>query len=115
MIVTIIIAATFDNGDFDYLSIPLTFAPGSGDGALMCFPVEVVSDNKAEGEEEFSITITMVTAGASLSLGNNVTTVILTDDDGTLHFIKLCSPCIIMPPPFCNSRIICNAHLSSCC
>lgn len=76
------LAATVDNGDFGLLSLPLTFAPGSGDGALMCVPISILPDTKAEGEEEFTISLDLLTAGTSLSLGNNAAIVII-DDDGT--------------------------------
>ena len=56
--------------------------PGSGDGALMCSSVTVLEDDMIEGEEDFSITLTLVTTRTSLSLGNSATNVTLVDNDG---------------------------------
>lgn len=60
----------------------MTFAPGSGDGALMCSSISVLSDNVTEFEEDFTVSLALVTAGDSLSIGNNATTVTHIDDDG---------------------------------
>lgn len=81
------IAATANDGDFNYRSLLLTFAPGFHDGAQICSSIEIISDTKAEGEEEFSITLGWSAMGSrtSVSLGNNATTVIITDDDGMLY------------------------------
>lgn len=71
-------------GDFEYHSLPLTFAPGFHHGAQICSSIEIISDTKAEGEEEFSV-ILNIGSRASVRLGNNVTTVVITDDDGMLY------------------------------
>jgi hypothetical protein len=76
-------SATAGDGDFSSLSTSLTFAPGSSDGALMCPSIAIVPDTVIEDEEDFSVTLSLVTTGASLSLGNNVTAVTHIDDDGT--------------------------------
>ena len=70
------------DGDFIEFARNLTFAAGSGDGALMCLSVIVLEDDVIEGEEDFSITLSLVTSRTSLSLGNSVMNVTLTDNDG---------------------------------
>jgi hypothetical protein len=50
----------------------------------MCTSASVNSDNLVELEEQFSITLSLVTLGASLSIGNNATIVTLTDSDGMM-------------------------------
>jgi hypothetical protein len=83
------IAATIGNGDYFSLSIPLTFAPGSANGAEICAPVNARIDNLVEEEENFTVVLTLSTAGESLSLGNNVTTIILNSSDGTNYYENL--------------------------
>jgi hypothetical protein len=75
-------AATAGNQDYEHLTRSLTFVPGSGDGALMCSSVTILEDNVIEGEEDFSVTLALVTTASSLSLGNSVTNITLADDDG---------------------------------
>ena len=77
--------------DFSLLSVSLTFAPGSGDNALMCSSVNVLSDSITEPEEDFTIALALMTTGDSLHLGNNVTTVTHVDDDGK-RIVKTFSP-----------------------
>ena len=62
------------------LSIPLTFAPGSG-SADMCAFVTVNRDNMVERDEEFSITLTLTSELRFFVLNSN-TAVTLTDSDG---------------------------------
>ena len=60
----------------------MTFIRGSGSGALMCHSLTVLADDMIEGEENFTVGLALVTPGASLTVGNNVLTVTLTDKDG---------------------------------
>lgn len=63
--------------------MPLTFAPGSTDGAEVCASVVANSDDLVEFEEDFIIQLTMETLGGSnLRIGNSVTAITLTDDNG---------------------------------
>lgn len=64
--------------------MPLTFPSGSEDSAEMCASVSVNSDNLVELEEDFTITLSLVTLGAIFTLGNNVSAVTLIDSDGML-------------------------------
>ena len=105
--------ATVADGDFEMLSMNLTFASGSGDGALMCSSIVVLSDIKAEGDESFSIKLNLLTAGSSIGLGNHETAVILTDDDGML-ISNLPLP-KILPNVIFVSCIICTAIRDKCC
>jgi hypothetical protein len=67
--------------------VPLTFLAGSSSETVLCTPVTAVADQLIEcGVETFTVVMALATAGASLSLGNNITAVTLTEDDGnTLH------------------------------
>lgn len=74
--------ATYE--DFDQLFQFLTFSPGSGDGALMCSDVSILPDNRIEQDEDFTVSLALVTEEESLSLGNNATTITILDDDGMI-------------------------------
>ena len=63
-------------------TVPLTFSPGSADGTKVCTPLTAFADQLVECEEEFFVSLALVTPGSSLSLGNTATTVTLTDGDG---------------------------------
>jgi hypothetical protein len=69
-------------GDFASFFQSLTFSPGSGNGAQLCSSLIVLPDNVTELEESFFIVLNLLTAGNSFHLGNNITHVTHTDDDG---------------------------------
>ena len=105
-------SATVENGDFGALSALLTFARGSGDGAVMCSFVPILSDNVAELEENFFVVLMLLTPGNSFSLRNNITRVTFTNTDGkkvvhglyyNVYAFLLCS-CVIFCP--------CQGHCS---
>lgn len=75
--------ATAGNGDYSSLSVFLTFAPGSTDGAEMCESVVANSDRLVESEENFKVQLALGTLGGSnLRLGNSLTAITLTDSNG---------------------------------
>lgn len=74
--------ATISGGDFTSVSMLLTFGPDSADGAEMCASVTANSDNLVELEEDFTVILSLVTLGASLSVGNAATIVAVADSDG---------------------------------
>lgn len=83
------IAATANDGDFHPLSNHLTFSPGSGNGAQLCSSVTILPDNVTETEETFSVILKLVGDVDSIRLGNNVTRVVHTDDDGTYVHVTM--------------------------
>lgn len=76
-------AATSSSGDYDPISVPVTFSNGSADGTETCVFITVNSDGKVESEEYFTVMMALVTSGTSLSLGNKTSSVTLIDSDGT--------------------------------
>jgi hypothetical protein len=74
--------ATSGGGDYEPLLVPITFRTGSANGAELCAPVTVNSDNLVETEEHFTVVLELVTSGTSLSLGGNTTSMTLVDSDG---------------------------------
>ena len=78
--------ATSSEGDYASLSALLTFPNGSADGAEVCAPVTVYSDKLVEHEDKFMMALDLVTSGANFSIGNNVSSISLTDSDGMYSF-----------------------------
>lgn len=68
--------------------MPLTFPSGTADGAEMCAPVIVNSDNLVEHEENFSVVLALVTSGTSLSLGRNMSAITLLDSEGIVSSLS---------------------------
>ena len=99
-------------------TVPLTFSPGSADGTEVCTPLTAFADLLVESEEEFSVSLALVTPGSSLRLGNTTATAItLTDGDGMCssgrkYIIKLELKLVIaMKIEFCSySRFICKLY-----
>lgn len=75
------IAATADDYSLNS-SVPLTFLPGSVDGTEVCTSLTALADQLVECEEDFFVSLALVTQGSSISLGNTATNVTLTDGDG---------------------------------
>lgn len=68
--------------DFSSSSIPLTFGPGSANGAEACSMLSADDDTIVEGDEEFTVVLALTTPGPSLIVQNNVTPVVIIDNDG---------------------------------
>lgn len=74
-----------DDGDFSLDSMPLTFTPGSVEGAEFCVSPTVYSDNLVEPEEVFVIILNLVSSKESFfSLGNVEAAVYIIDSNCTL-------------------------------
>ena len=70
------------DGDFNSLSMLVSFMPGSSNGSMVCVNVTVLEDMMVEREGNFTVELTLNTVGESLDLGNSLTRVILVDSDG---------------------------------
>ena len=53
----------------------------------MCTSLTANADYLVEYEEDFTLMLNLETAGASLSLGNDVTTITISDGDGMLFHL----------------------------
>ena len=71
--------------DFLPRSRSYTFPTGSVDGATQCFTITLVDDLLLEGDENFSVDLTVNTAG--VIEGNTITTVIIIDDEGKFDYV----------------------------
>ena len=78
----VLIVAASGSGDYGLLSTWITFPNGSTDGAENCTSVTVYPDKLVELEENFTVVIDLITTGANLNVGNNISSITLLDDDG---------------------------------
>ena len=62
----------------------MTFMIGDADGQERCANIDLMEDELVECEEDFTVSLGLVTSKPTLSLGMNVTTVIIEDSDCTL-------------------------------
>jgi hypothetical protein len=104
-------AATVGDEDFSQFSMPVKFIRGSGSGALMCRSIIVLDDDAIEGEENFTVTLTLLTSGASLRTGNDALSVTLTDIDGEFAGNKS----QYFEPFHIRSCFFCFAYKCDCC
>ena len=56
----------------------LTFLVGSTDNTTQCLPVTITDDTLVEGDEAFTVTLTLQTTGVGVTTGNNVTDLTIT-------------------------------------
>ena len=70
-----------DGSDYTAVSSPLTFpATASADNVMLCINVSITDDLVFEELENFTVTVT--TTNPRVTLGNNATTVTITDNEG---------------------------------
>ena len=62
-------------------TMDLTFPTSSGNNAMQCLDVTITDDTALEDTETFTVTLT--TADTVVMLGNNETTVSITDNEGS--------------------------------
>ncbi len=62
----------------------LTFPAGSmdGDDMTQCTDVNITDDSYFEGDETFTVTLTLLTTDQGVTTGNDMTTVTIIDDEG---------------------------------
>ena len=68
--------AAANGSDYIEVSMDLVFTAGSSNGAVQCIDVVIIDSPSMEENETFTVTLSSVVA-----LGNNVTTVNITDTD----------------------------------
>ena len=67
----------------DYVSVSMDvviFPAGTSNGGMQCIAVTIIDDSAMEGDETFTVTLT--TSSPHVTLGNAVTTITITDNDG---------------------------------
>lgn len=73
------VASAIAGSDYASLVATLEFPVPSFDGSIQCTTVTIFDDILLEGDETFSMQLTVLTPDATQ--GNNVTTIILEDDE----------------------------------
>ena len=66
--------------DYTAISSSLTFANNSMDGDMECVSVTIIDDGALELDKTFTVTLT--TSDPAVILGNDITTITITDNDG---------------------------------
>ena len=80
MIISFLGSAEYGS-DYTAVSLPLTFpATTSSDDVMRCINVNITDDSVFEESETFTVTVT--TTSPRVTLGNNDTTVTITDNEG---------------------------------
>ena len=66
--------------DYTSVSSDEVFPSGSTDGAMKCVNITILDDITVEGNHSFTVTLT--TSDPDVMLGNNVTIITITENDG---------------------------------
>ena len=61
----------------------MTFMVGDADGQERCATIALTEDDLVECEEDFTVSLALVTSNPNLSLGTEITTVTISDSDCT--------------------------------
>ena len=69
----------------DYLgvSINLVFTAGTSNGTMQCLNITINTTRTVEEDETFTVTLT--TSSSVVELGNDMTTVVIMDNDSMIH------------------------------
>ena len=85
-LVTSLTSSATENFDYIGISTVLVIPEGSSNGTVHCLDINIIDDDMLEGDETFNILWT--TSEASVELINNITTIIIRDDEGE-HTIQV--------------------------
>ena len=74
------LSAAIAGSDYVSVSMDVVFPAGTSNGGVQCIDVTIMDDSEMEGDETFTVTLT--TSSPAVTLGNAVTTITITDNDG---------------------------------
>ena len=74
--------AATDGSDYLGVSMDLVFTAGASNGTMQCLDVAIYGDSLFEGNETFTVTLTLNQPSYTVVLGNNMTTITILDNDG---------------------------------
>ena len=81
--IIVLLGSAKADDDYTMISMDLTFPVNSEDGATQCLNVTVLMDFLVEGNETFTVTLTLMTAELGVTLGDTtLTNVTITDNEG---------------------------------
>ena len=72
--------AAIAGSDYVSASMDVVFPVGTSNGGMQCIGVIIIDDSEMEGDETFAVTLT--TLSSAVTLGNAVTTITITANDG---------------------------------
>ena len=71
-----------ESSDVSLANEALTFPIHSTENAIECVAITIINDAELEGDETFTVLLT--TQDPDITLGNNITTINIIDDEGEL-------------------------------
>ena len=71
--------AATDGSDYLGVSMDLVFTAGTSNGTMQCLNITINTTRTVEEDETFTVTLT--TSNSVVELGNNLTTITITDTD----------------------------------
>ena len=74
-------AAAIAGSDYVSVSMDVVFPAGTSNGDMQCIDVTIIDDSEMEGDETFTVALT-TSSPVVMTLGNAVTTITITDNDG---------------------------------
>ena len=79
-------ASAMAGTDFNITSINISFAEGSMDGDTLCIDVPITDDMALDENVTFTVSLTVTITGDA-TVGDNMTTVTIVNDDGQKIFL----------------------------
>ena len=82
--------ATSESGDWDFATLsmePVIFESGATDGTGMCVNISLSNDLMVECDENFTVSLTLVSSKRNLFLGQDSTSVTIEDSDSKFNFV----------------------------
>ena len=76
-------SAATDGSDYLGVSMDLVFTAGTSNGTMKCLNVTINTTRTVEEDETF--TVTLNTSSSVVELGNDVTTVVIMDNDSMIR------------------------------
>ena len=74
------LSAAIAGSDYVSVSMDVVFPASTSNGDMQCIDVTIMDDSEMEGDETFTVALT--TSSPVVTLGNAVTTITITDNDG---------------------------------
>ena len=82
------IPVAIDGLDFLGVSMDLVFTAGTSNGAMQCIGVAIADSPTVEEDETFTVTLT--TSSPVVTLGNDITTVTIIDNNNICKLYRVC-------------------------
>ena len=95
-----------DGSDYLGVSMDLVFTAGTSNGTMQCMDVALYGDSLFEGDETFTVTLTLNQPSYTVVLGNNMTTITILDNDG-MYVVHSNNNTRCFHPTYISSHCVC--------